>query len=163
MDSVQGWPPATAARCSSHADRRAGPPDSLNKRLNSKAAPSKARPSSTSFPRQARLLKPSDFRIVFSGSKRSADGFFTVLVAKTEGNLARLGLAISKRCAKGAVERNRLKRIVRESFRTHRDMLATIDLVVMCRQKAVKATNADLTASLIKHWKNVIQDRQCAS
>ena len=126
--------------------------------------PSKAGPRSTSFPRQARLLKPSDFRLVFSRSRRLADGFFTVLVANIEGNdLARLGLAIPKKCAKRAVERNRLKRIVRESFRNHRDMLATFDLVVMCRPKAVKANNADLTASLLKHWNIVNQDRQCVS
>ncbi len=75
-----------------------------------------------------------------------------MLVANTEGDLARLGLAISKKCAKGAVERNRLKRIVRETFRTHRDMLAPFDFVVMCRPRALMANNADLTSSLLRHW-----------
>lgn len=143
-----------------------GTTDSLNKPpplTAGNAPPSKVVPGSTGFPRQARLLKPSEFRRVFSGSNRSADGLFTVLIASTEGNLGRLGLAITKKCAKGAVDRNRLKRIVRESFRTHRDMLATFDLIVMCRPKAVKASNADLLASLHKHWKIVNQNRQCAS
>ncbi|MGB7550654.1 MAG: ribonuclease P protein component [Chromatiaceae bacterium] len=125
--------------------------------------PSRARPRSTSFPRLARLLTPSDYRLVLSNPKRSADSFFTVLVANTEGDLARLGLAISKKCAKAAVERNRLKRIVRESFRTHRDILAPFDFVVMCRPRAVKANNAVLTASLLRHWNIVNQDQQCVS
>ena len=48
-----------------------------------------------------------------------------------------MGLAIAKKCARRAVDRNRLKRLVRESFRLERLGLPGLDLVVMCRRDAV--------------------------
>ncbi len=65
----------------------------------------------------------------------------------------RLGLAIAKRCAPHAVARNRIKRVIRESFRHVRDDLKPMDLVVLCRRAAVEADNATLYDSLARHWK----------
>lgn len=65
---------------------------------------------------------------------------------------ARLGLAISKKQARRAVDRNRLKRLVREAFRLNRAQLNGLDLVVMARQAAVEADNRRLTASLVHHF-----------
>lgn len=110
------------------------------------------------FPRESRLVRQDDFNLVFSGPKRYVNDLFTIHAKKTTFGLARLGLAIAKRCAKKAVERNRLKRIVRESFRTHREMLCQFDLVVMCRPKALIATNTELSDSLIKLWNQVERD-----
>ena len=74
----------------------------------------------------------------------------------------RLGLAIAKKCARRAVDRNRLKRLVRESFRRHRPGLQRLDLVVMCRRDAVAAENTQLSASLAIHWAR-IRKQLCAS
>lgn len=74
----------------------------------------------------------------------------------------RLGLAIAKKCARRAVDRNRLKRLVRESFRTQRLSLSGLDLVVMCRRDAVAAENSQLMASLASHWAR-IRKQLCAN
>lgn len=75
--------------------------------------------------------------------------------------MPRLGLAISKKCAKRAVDRNRIKRIVRESFRLHRrEGMPALDLVVLCRRDAIDAPNERLFASLSSHWKN-LRDQTC--
>lgn len=95
---------------------------------------------------------------MFAAPQRSADRYFTVLgreralpsAAPSDG--ARLGLAISKRCAQRAVARNRIKRVVRESFRLTRWRLKAIDLVVLCRPDAADADTATLRASLATHW-----------
>jgi ribonuclease P protein component len=75
---------------------------------------------------------------------------------------ARLGLAIARKCARRAVDRNRLKRLVRESFRSQGLSLWGLDLVVMCRRDGVAAENAQLLASLASHWAR-IRKQLCAS
>jgi len=74
-----------------------------------------------------------------------------VLASSNEETGARLGLAISKRAAKRAVQRNRLKRIARETFRTHSG-LASMDFIVMAGPAAKDASNSALRASLEAHF-----------
>lgn len=104
------------------------------------------------FPRAARLLKASQFRQVFQRARRAADQHFTILARENGSHAARLGLAISKKQARRAVDRNRLKRLIRESFRHHKDDLHGLDLVVMARARALKAGNQELFAALDKLW-----------
>jgi ribonuclease P protein component len=68
------------------------------------------------------------------------------------GSGARLGLAVSRKHARLAVTRSRLKRLIRESFRTHRPALADRDVVVLPRVAAVSADAAALRRSLDALW-----------
>ena len=77
---------------------------------------------------------------------------FTVLYKNNDGQEARLGLAISKKHCKLSVGRNRLKRMVRESFRNHRATLQGLDVVVLNQPAAMRAGNKALTDSLQRHW-----------
>lgn len=61
---------------------------------------------------------------------------------------ARLGLAVSKKQARRAVDRNRLKRVIREQFRRRRTALPPLSLVVMIRSSAAKASNLELSDAL---------------
>jgi len=65
---------------------------------------------------------------------------------------ARLGLAISKKNTKRAVDRNRIKRIIRESFRLNLQILPPIDLVVMANPATKNADNQQIFHSLEQHW-----------
>ena len=110
----------------------------------------------TTFPRHVRLLSSRDFQAVFRDNTcRSSDRKWTLLVRHNDTGHARLGMAISKRIIKKAVVRNRMKRIVRESFRHHLQQLAGLDVVVMCRDGVIGSTNASLVASLESHWQRV--------
>jgi len=106
------------------------------------------------FPRSVRLLATADFQRVFAHPERSADSYFTVLAA-TRSGAARLGLAISRKQVRRAVDRNRLKRLVREAFRKAKAGLTGVDLVIMARSAAVTADNAKLTASLDRHFDRI--------
>jgi ribonuclease P protein component len=87
---------------------------------------------------------------VFAKADRSSDRFFTVLARLNELSQARLGLAIAKKIAARAVDRNRLRRLARESFRQLE--LASLDYVVMARKDAVSAPNPSLRSSLERHF-----------
>lgn len=88
---------------------------------------------------------------MFARPQRTADAYFTVLACSHGNAPARLGLAISKKQVRHAVQRNRLKRLAREAFRQQRAQLHGYDLVVMARPAAAKADNARLRASLTAH------------
>lgn len=69
--------------------------------------------------------------------------------------LARLGLAISKRVSKRAVDRNRLKRLLRESFRQIRHQLPPVDLVVMARPEAADVPGVQLLLEAAALWRRL--------
>ena len=61
-------------------------------------------------------------------------------------------MAVAIRTAGGAVSRNRIRRVIRESFRQHRAQLPPADVVVSARARAKDAANAELFASLKRLW-----------
>ena len=105
------------------------------------------------FTKADRMLKAVDYQNVFDQPSRATDKYFTVLGRNNLLNEPRLGLAISKKNARRAVDRNRIKRIVRESFRIHKNKLASMDFVVMAKYSATKADNLALFDSLSALWK----------
>ena len=91
------------------------------------------------------------FGRVFADPTRSSDRYFTVLSRPNQGDTARLGLTVSRRIAKHAVARNRLKRLAREVFRREADLTA-LDFVVLARRAAPAADNTVLRESLQRHF-----------
>jgi len=108
--------------------------------------------ASNQLKKDSRLLSAEAFSRVFEKATRSRDKWFTVLCRDNQKNHARLGLAISKRNCRFATGRNRIKRIVRESFRQHQASLAGLDVVVINQAAARAAGNRQLFDSLATHW-----------
>ena len=109
------------------------------------------------FTRSYRLVRPEEFQRVFQDPCKSADKFLVVLARKNHCGLARLGLAISLKATGIAVTRNRIKRVIRESFRQQRAALAGLDFVVTARGGIGKGSNKELRASLEKHWSVLVE------
>jgi len=65
------------------------------------------------------------------------------------------------RVAGNSVERNRIRRIIRESFRLHQHELPAVDIVVSAKNQTRDAPGPVLHASLAALWKRVIE--QCAT
>lgn len=112
-----------------------------------------------SFGKSRRLLTGKQFKHVFKRCYRSNDPYFTFCARFDPASPGRLGLAISRRHARHAVQRNRLKRIVRERFRVAGDDTAGIDIVVLNRPPATGADNATLHASVAAHLDRVFAKR----
>jgi ribonuclease P protein component len=108
-------------------------------------------PSGEGFTPEQRLHTAAEFGRVFADPARSTDRFFTVLARPGGRAVARLGLTISRRVAKRAVDRNRLKRLARETFRVQRH-LPSWDFVVLAKPGAAAAEQGALRASLEHHF-----------
>ncbi|MCW8900916.1 MAG: ribonuclease P protein component [Gammaproteobacteria bacterium] len=105
------------------------------------------------FARQQRLTQASEFKSVFANPcVKQGDASMLVLGIKNNHNTARLGLAVAKKQLKHAVSRNRFKRLTRESFRHHLDIIKDLDIVVIARAGAAKKTNRELLDLLSKNW-----------
>lgn len=97
---------------------------------------------------QERLTKGSDFKQVYGSGKSIADRLLVLYRLPCEGEL-RLGISVSKKVQKGSVGRNRLKRLVRESFRQLSPRLRRgYHLIVIVRVAAKNATYEQLLQSL---------------
>lgn len=110
------------------------------------------------FSRQSRLLKPAQFRLVFQQPIRSSDDYFRILARGNGIQRHRLGMAVSKKACAKAVGRNRIKRVVRESFRSRMVGQATdraLDLVILPTAKATNQSNKTLDESLSIHWQKL--------
>ncbi len=110
--------------------------------------------SQACLPKQAKLLKATDYNHVFDKPVRSSDRYFTVLARPNNLLHARLGMAFTKKRVKLAVGRNLLKRITRESFRLTEGIFSA-DYVVLAGAQCTKATNQQLFQSLEKHWQQL--------
>jgi ribonuclease P protein component len=120
-----------------------------------------AMPGRLTLPARLRVRHKRDFDAAYARGRRMADGFFAVTVRRNDLGAPRLGLAVAVKVAGGAVSRNRLRRIIRESFRVHQRELPAADLVVSARPPARTATASALRESLAALWKKV--GEQCAT
>lgn len=113
-----------------------------------------------SFTTAQRLHSSREFDALYRHGQRRGDNFFLILFRDNQRPHARLGLSVSAKAVGNAVNRNRVKRVVRESFRLHQIELPHVDLVVNARVASRKAGNAELNRSLEVLWTTIAQ--QCA-
>ncbi len=111
-------------------------------------------PNDLRLPRDARLTGAHAFDRVFASRKARSGRYFRIhyLVPDPPGASARLGMTVSRRVARSAVERNRVRRQIRESFRLQRPGLAALDFVVRALPGAAAIDSAELRQSLNDLW-----------
>ncbi|MGA0381878.1 MAG: ribonuclease P protein component [Arenicellales bacterium] len=108
--------------------------------------------SNHGLPASGRLLGSVDFNGVLSKRQRNSDQLFIVYAASNGLDRGRLGVTVSRKVSLRAVRRNRVKRLIRESFRHHPDIARGCDFVVIAKQATTSASNEDIIASLENHW-----------
>lgn len=116
-----------------------------------------------SYPKCTRLLKREDFLALQKEARKYANSFFLLLVKDKNLTQARLGLIVTKKLVKLAVDRNRIKRICRESFRHYCALLPTRDCLIIARKDMQRLSKIELREKLDKEWEKLIKSYQIAS
>lgn len=116
------------------------------------------------FSKASRLLTADQYQRVFQKADSKANSQQILLLARKQENpdkndAARVGLVISKKSAKRAVDRNRIKRIVRDSFRHKQLNLKGLDIVVLSRKGITEMQNKDLQQLLDRLWSRLLNKR----
>ncbi|MCQ4272394.1 ribonuclease P protein component [Pseudomonas kuykendallii] len=115
---------------------------------------------SRDFSREKRLLTPRQFKTVFDSPTGKVPGRNVLLLARDNDlDHPRLGLVIGKKSVKLSVERNRLKRQIRESFRLNQDSLVGWDIVIVARKGLGDLDNSELALQFGKLWKRLARNR----
>jgi ribonuclease P protein component len=110
---------------------------------------------SNPFPVQLKLSAAADYQKAFQGKIKLVVGNIKLFARPNDMAHARLGLAVSRKKTKNAVMRNRIKRIVRESFRLHQQEITSHDLVIIILRKEDKVDNKKLHTWLNTLWQQL--------
>jgi ribonuclease P protein component len=77
-----------------------------------------------------RLRRKAQFEQLLREGERRSLGGYLFYVGRRSAGTPRLGILISRRHAAAAVERNRIKRCIREAFRLEQENLGSLELLV---------------------------------
>jgi ribonuclease P protein component len=105
------------------------------------------------FEKSLRLLNASEYQAVFDESRLKVSTAEILFLAR-KNNLSqpRLGLVIAKKNVRLSVQRNRVKRIIRESFRLQQHQLPGIDVIVLARKSLGELDNKQLHETCNQLW-----------
>ncbi len=113
------------------------------------------------FPRRLRLLSADEYQQVFAGACKAGNSQFTILARANGLGYPRLGMAISRKAIRLAVQRNRIKRLLREYFRLNKHALDSVDLVILAKPAAAKLDKQTLRNNIQHGFKQLA--RRCLS
>ena len=112
-------------------------------------------PMSLGLPKQARLLNSTEFTQVLRRAEiKVVKGPVQLKAQRNSAGRARLGLIVPKRGITKACDRNLVKRVIREQFRTAQRRLPTLDIVVQVFEKVSKQ---QLAMVLQKHFSMLVE------
>lgn len=101
------------------------------------------------------MLTPAQFKYVFSNPIKASSAEITLLAIPNSEQHPRLGLTVAKRYVKRANQRNRIKRVIRDSFRLNQHNIPHLDIVVLVRNGVMEMENAELNKLIEKLWRKL--------
>lgn len=114
--------------------------------------------TNTRFGKEKRLLNARDYGRVFEEPDVRVSHQHLLLLAKiNDTSQHRLGMVIAKKNVRFAVQRNRIKRVAREFFRTLPYSEPTLDVVLLARRGMGQLDNAELSSILLRQWQKLVR------
>ncbi|MES3006596.1 MAG: ribonuclease P protein component [Pseudomonadota bacterium] len=108
------------------------------------------------FSKKLRLLGAADYQPVFKNARYKVScQYILILAVASNVSRPRLGLVIAKKNIAKATERNRVKRIFRESFRHNQRLLPALDIVILARSGLGSLDNEQVHKNIERLWQEL--------
>lgn len=107
------------------------------------------------FPKTSRLLKPSEFQVVYKSGEWVTNRELVINFTRQDSPISRLGITVSKKVSKRAVDRNRIKRHIREWFRKKQNTKESLDIVLTAKPSIKMKAAIEIHQSLEDIWRKV--------
>ncbi len=113
--------------------------------------------TSAGFGKERRLLRAAQYSRVFDNVEaRASHKHLLLLARRNNGPGHRLGLVIAKKNVRLAVQRNRVKRVAREVFRTRPVTEPSLDVILLARRGLDRLDNRELADLLREQWQRLL-------
>jgi len=100
------------------------------------------------FPREERLTQKRQFMDIYEHGDKWVNAHFVCYAVRRAGQRRKMGLSVSRKVG-GAIVRNRVKRYIREVYRTHRAQLRDdVQLVIVARHVSARLEYHECEASI---------------
>ena len=126
-----------------------------------------------SLPKAERLKTPNDFRRVYKSKQWGVSNYHTFNISVLQDERIRsndtdtssvaitaptiLGVTVSKKVSKRAVDRNRIKRQIKEFFRQRKAALVNTELVITAKAGCLEASDEQRLQSLELLWEKILK------
>lgn len=122
---------------------------------------SPARPD-FSFRKEERIAKRAEFREIYESGQKHFGRHVIIFARTASTDRTRIGITATRKIGK-AHDRNRLKRWVRETYRTHRASLGfdekRLDVVINLKSSARTAMYDEFSADLVRTLRRALSVR----
>jgi ribonuclease P protein component len=109
------------------------------------------------LPIKHRLKKKKDFEIIFKQGKNIKNKLFFLKFLSTQNNYSRIGIVVSKKIAKQAVKRNKIKRQLRAATKKVIEAFSSkVDIIIIALPPIKKARYQEIEQSISTAFKNII-------
>lgn len=109
-----------------------------------------------SFPKSNRLRTQKNFSRVYEEGEEKKTGCFDFYIRKKEEPPPRIGIVAPANIGK-AVERNRVKRIIREGFRKNKKLFDDLDVIVIIKEPALRSKNKELSRDFLNFFERYLK------
>ena len=106
------------------------------------------------FPRGVRIRKTSEYNALYTGKRVSGSMF--IVYYNILGSAGKAGFTVSKKVSKSSVERNKLKRRLREIYRRNKSILpANISVIIRALPKAAGADFNEIKREILSLFNTI--------